>query len=247
MVWWSVILAVNRFRPDVPVHSRMINISPPQDTATYSRPRGRTRKRGKNGEKKGEIWCSQVLLSTRQAPPLCRNVPLFSHSRTMQRSSKGGFSQFAVQFIVPRNNPVAKTLRFTRRRRSSWLPVDTEFIFHAPLSRGFDVSSAPINPRVQVAAIVSSVRPSDMLYDPVFGRRDSRKLYLYLSIYVCLSLVLSVRNVKFQRASRKIRRGGWWGGIYLVFTKGWLPAAACFLRFFPFHAQHRSRRKTLGC
>lgn len=51
----------------------------------------------------------------------------------MQRSSKGGFSQFAVQFIVPGIIPL-------RRRSDSlaagsyWLPVDTEFIFHAPLS-----------------------------------------------------------------------------------------------------------------
>lgn len=74
---------------------------------------------------------SGVLRCSLQAP-LCRDVPLFSHSYDATKFKRGILS-IRCAIHCARNNPVAKTLRFTRRR-FSWLPVDTEFIFHAPLS-----------------------------------------------------------------------------------------------------------------
>lgn len=74
---------------------------------------------------------SGVLRCSLQAP-LCRDVPLFSHSYDATKFKRGILS-IRCAIHCARNNPVAKTLRFTRRC-FSWLPVDTEFIFHAPLS-----------------------------------------------------------------------------------------------------------------
>lgn len=79
----------------------------------------------KRGDGSGVLRCSLQA-------PLCRDVPLFSHSYDATKFKRGILS-IRCAIHCARNNPVAKTLRFTRRR-FSWLPVDTEFIFHAPLS-----------------------------------------------------------------------------------------------------------------
>lgn len=84
---------------------------------------------GEDGERQRER--DRVLRCSPQTP-LCRNVPLFSYSYDATKFKRG---ILAIRRAIhcAWNNPVAKTLRFTRHH-SSWLPVDTEFIFHAPLS-----------------------------------------------------------------------------------------------------------------
>lgn len=107
------------------------------------------REKRRERERLGVLRCS---LQT----PLCRNVPLFSHSYDATKFKRG---ILAIRRAIhcARNNPVAKTLRFTRRRlllASRWYGI----YISCAVVRGFDVSSAPINPRIQLAAIVSSIR-----------------------------------------------------------------------------------------
>ena len=137
----------------------------------------------------------------------CPFVLAFAYDAT---KFKRGILAIRRAIHCARNNPVAKTLRFTRRRRrrTSWLPVDTEFIFHAPLSVVSMFHRLPLIlefrwPRLFRAYGQATCFTILFLDVGIHGNSLSLSLSLSLSIYLSIYLYVSrsLRNVKFQRAS----------------------------------------------